>query len=65
MPLSEDRYFHGITLWHRRDLEITDRAAFGQVMDCAVDDDLWNGLNVRAPVIYFGEGSALARPIPG
>ena len=30
-------------------------------MDFAVDDTLlWNGGNVRAPFMYFGEGSALA-----
>lgn len=64
--LGEDHDFHGIALWHRREREIPNHSTFGaRVMDCAVDDAIWNGGNVRAPFMYFGEGSALASVAEG
>lgn len=59
--LGVDRDFYGIALWHRREQEIANRAAFGaRVQDCAVDDAIWNGGNVRVPYMFFGGSTTLA-----
>lgn len=51
----------GVALWHRRARPLDALEGFGSTKtDCAVDDALWNGLNVKAPIMYFGEGTALA-----
>ena len=47
-------------LWHRPELAIETLALpVSTFSECNVDDPLWNGLNVRPPVMIFGEGSAL------
>jgi hypothetical protein len=53
----------GLALWHRPDRSVDDdRQHFGEgtLTDCRVHASSWNGLNVRAPIMYFGEANALA-----
>ncbi len=53
----------GLALWHRLERPIDDaRQHFGEgpLTLCSVDGATWNGGNVRAPVMCFGEGTALA-----
>jgi hypothetical protein len=58
---GEDRDFIGIALWHRRKMQISDHPEVGaRVMDRAVVDQLWSGLNIQVPLMYFSEGSTLA-----
>lgn len=48
-------------IWHREEVEIGDPAIFGEgITDCTVRPELWNGLNVRAPYMMFGEATTLA-----
>lgn len=52
-----------LALWHRHELTLEGEIrAFGEgpLTNCAVGAEVWNGMNVRAPVMYFGEGAALA-----
>lgn len=49
------------TLWHREVIEVPDHAVFGEhVAHALVGPNLWNGLNVSAPYMIFGEASTLA-----
>jgi hypothetical protein len=53
----------GLALWHRHELTIEEEiGAFGEgpLTNCAVRAGVWNGMNVHAPVMYFGEAAALA-----
>ncbi|MFG1300710.1 hypothetical protein V5F49_13025 [Xanthobacter sp. V3C-3] len=60
MPKAGPNEVHP-TLWHRRDLPLEDRTRFGENLAvCAIDEHLWNGLNIQAPMMYFGESSSLA-----
>lgn len=48
-------------IWHREEFEIADPATFGaDIFDCTVRPHTWNGLNVRAPYMMFGEATSLA-----
>lgn len=50
-------------IWHRRDRRIADEELPGpgnKLGRIGVDEILWNGLNLKAPVVYFGEDDALA-----
>ena len=52
-----------LTLWHRREHPIDDvlqQFGEGELTQCAVWGPTWNGGNVRAPIMCFGEGAALA-----
>jgi len=63
LPKFEPRRsrLQGVALWHRREFEIGDRNPFGDsIIDCGIDEYLWNGLNIQAPFMHFGEGSSLA-----
>ncbi|QGZ94902.1 hypothetical protein DSM104635_01737 [Terricaulis silvestris] len=58
---SEQDRNRGIALWHRRERPLEADLGFAPpIFDCAVDPALWNGLNLRAPIQYFAERSALA-----
>ena len=53
----------GVAIWHRRSrpleaLEDIEKLA-GRTI-CAVDDQLWNGMNFAVPIVHFGSASALA-----
>lgn len=52
----------GLALWHRRERAIEgDQHYFGDDLTiCSMDGPLWNGMNLKAPFMYFGESSALA-----
>jgi hypothetical protein len=51
----------GIAIWSRSDPKTLDLAGFGeQKMFSSVDPVIWNGLNVRAPIMMFGSESVLA-----
>lgn len=52
----------GLAIWHRPERSIDqDLQHFGAgITDCAVRPEIWNGGNVRAPIVYFSESSALA-----
>lgn len=60
--ISNVGYHNGaVTLWHRHDLPIQNEAVFGEnIVMSEVNGPLWNGLNLRVPMMHFGEGSALA-----
>lgn len=50
-----------VTLWHRQGRPIEDAATFGEGLTISgVDGTIWNGLNIAAPIMYFGETSVLA-----
>ncbi|GAA0623939.1 hypothetical protein GCM10009422_20250 [Brevundimonas kwangchunensis] len=50
-----------LTLWHRRDLPMEDQTRFGENLNIsAIDEHLWNGFNIQAPVMFFGESTSLA-----
>jgi hypothetical protein len=50
-----------VAIWSRGDIDEAMRKPFGSVnlLGCPVSDHLWNGLNVRPPMMYFGEATAL------
>lgn len=51
----------GIAIWSRSDPKTLDLAGFGeQKMFSSVNPVIWNGLNVRAPIMMFGSESVLA-----
>lgn len=55
--------FQGIALWHRAEHPIdAARAFFGNegLTMCRVSEGTWNGLNVRAPIVYFADAGVLA-----
>ncbi len=46
--------------WHRSDNDIGRPIPIeGKVIDCRVDDGLWNGLNIQPAAMFFGQASAL------
>lgn len=50
-----------VAVWSRHDGPAVDPARFGEgVILCAVDQTQWNGLNLKAPIMHFGQRSALA-----
>ena len=50
-----------ISIWSKERNEQRDLSAFGKGLQiCPVDHGIWNGLNVKAPYMYFSEGSSLA-----
>jgi hypothetical protein len=53
----------GLAIWHREERPIDDACQhFGdsELRLCDVDESIWNGGNVRAPIMYFGNATALA-----
>jgi hypothetical protein len=53
----------GLALWHRMERPIDDaQQEFGEggLTLCNVSGPTWNGGNVRAPIMFFGNGTALA-----
>lgn len=52
---------NSIAIWSRESTPKPDVSMFGQGLRlCTVRDATWNGLNVKAPYMYFSEGSVLA-----
>ena len=52
---------NSIAIWFRESTPEPDISMFGQGLRlCTARDGTWNGLNVKAPYMYFSEGSALA-----
>lgn len=52
---------NSISIWFRESTPEPDVSMFGQGLRlCTAGDGTWNGLNVKAPYMYFSEGSALA-----
>ena len=52
---------NSIAIWFKDNVPKPDVSMFGQgLLLCAARDGTWNGLNVKAPYMYFSEGSALA-----
>jgi len=50
-----------IAIWSKDRDEQRDLSAFGEGLRiCTIDAGVWNGLNVKAPYMYFSEGSSLA-----
>jgi hypothetical protein len=52
-----------LTLWHRMERPIDDvlqQFGEGELTSCNVSGPIWSGGNVRAPIMCFGEGAALA-----
>lgn len=50
-----------VALWSRHDGFEFDAAGFGEgVTLCSVDHGQWNGLNLKAPIMHFGQRSVLA-----
>jgi hypothetical protein len=52
-----------IALWHQSERTIDDvRQLFaaGETLECRVDLPTWNGMNVRAPIMYFDDSATLA-----
>lgn len=51
----------GVAIWSRDDGPEFDAARFGEgAVGCSVDRAQWNGRNLKAPIMHFGERSALA-----
>lgn len=52
---------NSIAIWSKdRDVQ-RDLSAFGEgLLICTVDAGVWNGMNVKAPYMYFSEGPSLA-----
>ena len=52
---------NSIAIWFRESTPKPDISMFGQGLRlCTARDGTWNGLNVKAPCMYFSDGSALA-----
>lgn len=52
---------NSIAIWFKESTPEPDVSMFGQGLRlCASRDGTWNGLNVKAPYMYFSEGSVLA-----
>lgn len=52
---------NSISIWFRESTPKPDVSMFGPGLRlCTAGDGIWNGLNVKAPYMYFSEGSALA-----
>lgn len=52
---------NSIAIWAKDRDGQRDLSAFGEGLRiCTVDTGIWNGLNVKAPYVYFSEGSSLA-----
>lgn len=52
---------NAIAIWHKDRPLQPDVSIFGHgLLICTSRDGTWNGLNVRAPYMYFSEGSTLA-----
>ncbi len=50
-----------IAIWSKNRDKQRDLKIFGKgLLDCTVGRETWNGLNVKAPYMYFSEGSSLA-----
>lgn len=50
-----------IAIWSKERNEQRDLSAFGKGLRiCTADHGVWNGLNVKAPYMYFSEGPSLA-----
>lgn len=52
----------GVAIWHREDRPLgNDHEVFGEGLSVVrIDNSLWNGLNIRVPIMHFGEDSVLA-----
>ncbi len=56
-PASSKR----VAIWSRDEQTPEALVIFGENLNiCRVDPSLWNGLNVKAPIMFFGEGEVLA-----
>lgn len=59
----QSRELAPVALWHRRERPLDDTLPhFGdrKLTLCNVDEPIWNGRNVCAPIMYFSDASALA-----
>jgi hypothetical protein len=60
-PKKLQSFHEGLAIWSRRDHEPFDLGVFGKGLTrCSLDNAIWNGLNVKAPLMHFGEKSILA-----
>ncbi len=52
---------NSIAIWTKENMHALDVSIFGQGLRlCTARDGTWNGLNIKAPYMYYSEGSALA-----
>lgn len=50
-----------VAIWSRSRDESRDLSIFGKGLSvCTIDDGIWGGMNLKAPFMYYSEGSALA-----
>jgi hypothetical protein len=50
-----------VALWSLRKDDQLEKSAFGSgLWICTLDSSAWNGLNIKAPIMHFGEKSVLA-----
>lgn len=61
-----DEHRRHIAIWSRSEIQDGITGAFGEgVIYSAVDEVTWNGLNIRAAVVHFGEETALGMLVEG
>ena len=60
-PKRSQAFDEGIAIWSRRESDQLDLTGFGSgLTTCSLHTTTWNGLNVKAPIMHFGEKSVLA-----
>lgn len=60
-PKKLRSFQEGLAIWIRRDHNPSDLEPFGKGLAISSPDHaVWNGLNVKAPIMHFGEKSILA-----
>lgn len=61
-----DEWRRRIAIWSRHEIQDGLAGTFGEgVIYSAVDEMIWNGLNIRAAVVHFGEETALGMLVDG
>lgn len=61
LPSGRFESENSIAVWSRGRMSESDIGIFGQgVRPCDAHDGIWNGLNIKAPYMYFTETSVLA-----
>lgn len=59
-PTGQFESDNRIAIWVKDDSSKPDLSGFGKgLVLCTVRDGTWNGLNIKAPYMYFSEGSVL------
>jgi hypothetical protein len=60
-PPTRGRAQNTVAVWSQADTTTQDMTAFGaSVQHHPVQPAAWNGMNIKAPIMYFSEGPALA-----